>query len=549
MPSASRDKPLIEAKGQVHMTQIKPLGAEFEEYLRDESRSVGSAQTISFPTCEDEIRSVLRELYPSGTPITVQGSRTGLAGGAVPAGGHVMNLSRACSYLGLRRDEKGMFYLRVQPGVILSELRKHLANKSIPVHDWDAVSLHALEELYTGPEQFFPTDPTEASACLGGMAACNASGARSYAYGPVRGHISALRVALANGDALSLRRGEVRSHNRHLSLETESGAMLELDLPTYQMPRTKNASGYFVEDDMDAIDLFIGSDGTLGVICELELALMPVPAVIWGVNCFFEAEDAAVAFVSAARPALERAVAMEYFDAAALNILRHQREASTAFSALPKLDPRFAYCVYVELEADSQEEATAELARLGNLLEAHGGSRYDTWVARTDIDRECQRFFRHAVPESVNMLIDERRRTSPSITKLGSDMSVPDDRLADVIAHYRQTIAAAGLESAAWGHIGNNHLHVNILPRNEEDYATGKKLFAEWAQTVTAMGGAVSAEHGVGKIKRDFLTIMYGEDQIGQMAALKAQLDPKAQLGRGNLFAPNVADAACKEAE
>lgn len=549
MPSASSALPLIEAKGQIHMTQIKPLGAEFEEYLRDESRSVGSAQTISFPTCEDEIRSVLRELYPSGTPITVQGSRTGLAAGAVPAGGHVMNLSRACSYLGLRRDEKGTFYLRVQPGVILSELRKHLANKSIPVHDWDAVSLHALEGLYTGPEQFFPTDPTEASACLGGMAACNASGARSYAYGPVRGHISALRVALANGDALSLRRGEVRSHNRHLSLETESGAMFELDLPTYQMPHTKNASGYYVEDDMDAIDLFIGSDGTLGVICELELALMPVPAVTWGVNCFFEAEDAAVAFVSAARPALERAVAMEYFDAAALNILRHQREASTAFSALPKLDPRFAYCVYVELEADSQEEATAELARLGNLLEAHGGSRYDTWVARTDIDRECQRFFRHAVPESVNMLIDERRRTSPSITKLGSDMSVPDDRLADVIAHYRQTIAAAGLESAAWGHIGNNHLHVNILPRNEEDYAAGKKLFAEWAQTVTAMGGAVSAEHGVGKIKRDFLTIMYGEDQIGQMAALKAQLDPKAQLGRGNLFAPNVADAACKEAE
>ena len=531
------------------MTQIKPLGAEFEEYLRDESRSVGSAQTISFPTCEDEIRSVLRELYPTSTPITVQGSRTGLAGGAVPAGGHVMNLSRVCSYLGLRRDEKGSFYLRVQPGVILSELRKHLANKSIPAQDWDAVSLQALDELYAGPEQFFPTDPTEASACLGGMAACNASGARSYAYGPVRGHISALRVALANGDALSLRRGEVRSRNRHLSLETESGAMFELDLPTYQMPHTKNASGYYVEDDMDAIDLFIGSDGTLGVICELELALMPVPAVAWGVNCFFEAEDAAVAFVGAARPALEQAVAMEYFDAAALNILRHQREASTAFSALPKLDPRFAYCVYVELEADSQEEATAELARLGNLLEAHGGSRYDTWVARTDIDRECQRFFRHAVPESVNMLIDERRRTSPSITKLGSDMSVPDDRLADVIAHYRASLAAAGLESAAWGHIGNNHLHVNILPRNEEDYATGKKLFAEWAQTVTAMGGAVSAEHGVGKIKRDFLTIMYGEDQIGQMAALKAQLDPKAQLGRGNLFAPNVADAACKEAE
>ena len=72
------------------------------------------------------------------------------------------------------------------------------------------------------------------------------------------------------------------------------------------MPHTKNASGYYVEDDMDAIDLFIGSDGTLGVICELELALMPVPAVTWGVNCFFGTEDAAIAFVNAARPALER---------------------------------------------------------------------------------------------------------------------------------------------------------------------------------------------------------------------------------------------------
>lgn len=531
------------------MAIIKPLTSKFEDYLRDESRSVGNAQSISFPRNEEEICAVLRKLHPSGTPVTVQGSRTGLAAGAVPAGGHVMNLSRANGYLGLRRGNDGAFYLRVQPGVVLSELRKHLEKKSIPANDWDATSLAALEELYAGPRYFFPTDPTETSACLGGMAACNASGARSYAYGPMRSHVTALRVALADGDTLSLRRGEMRGHGRHLSLQTESGASLELDLPTYQMPRTKNASGYFVEDDMDAIDLFIGSDGTLGVICELEIALMPVPTVTWGVNCFFETEDAAVAFVDAARPALECAAAMEYFDAAALDILRRQREASTAFSALPKLDPRYAYCVYVELEADSQAEAVSELGRLGKLLEAHGGSRNDTWVARTDVDRECQRFFRHAVPESVNMLIDERRRTFPTITKLGSDMSVPDERLADVIALYRTSLAKTGLESAAWGHIGNNHLHVNILPRNDVDYAAGKKLFLEWAAKVTEMGGAVSAEHGVGKIKRDFLTIMYGKEHIAQMASLKAQLDPKMQLGRGNLFAPSMADVAQKEVE
>ncbi len=530
------------------MVEIKPLSAEFEEYLRDESRSAGTAETISFPENEEEIRQVLKELHDAHTPVTVQGSRTGLAAGAVPAGGHVMNLMRQNRYLGLRQDEAGTFYLRVQPGVILSELRKHLARKSIPQTDWDAENLAALEALETAPEQFFPTDPTETSAALGGMAACNASGARSYAYGPVRGHISALRVVLADGDVVALRRGEVHATGRHLALTTETGRVLELDLPDYQMPQTKNASGYYIADNMDAVDLFIGSDGTLGVISELELVLAPLPQVTWGVNCFFEDEDAAVSFVDAARGELARAAAMEYFDAAALDILRTQREASVAFSALPKLEDRFAFCVYVELEADSEAEALEELAHLGRLLAAHGGSERDTWVARTDVDRECQRFFRHAVPESVNMLIDERRRTSPGITKLGSDMSVPDERLGDIVAHYRATLAEAGLESAAWGHIGNNHLHVNILPRDMDDYAAGKKLFVEWARTVTEMGGAVSAEHGVGKIKRDFLTVMYGEEHIRQMAELKRQLDPYAQLGRGNLFAPDIVDELCQEA-
>lgn len=176
-----------------------------------------------------------------------------------------------------------------------------------------------------------------------------------------------------------------------------------------------------------------------------------------------------------------------------------------------------------------------------------GASEIDTWVARTDVDRECQRFFRHAVPESVNMLIDERRRTDPSITKLGSDMSVPDERLHDVVSLYRRTLAEAGLESAAWGHIGDNHLHVNVLPRDSRDFAAGKKLFAGWAAEVTRMGGAVSAEHGVGKIKRGFLETMYGPVHIREMARLKCQLDPKGQLGRGNLFGEELLDEMVAE--
>ena len=108
-------------------------------------------------------------------------------------------------------------------------------------------------------------------------------------------------------------------------------------------------------------------------------------------------------------------------------------------------------------------------------------------------------------------MIDKRRQTVPGITKLGSDMSVPDGRLLDVMELYRQTLAEGGFEYATWGHIGDNHLHVNILPRDMAEHARGKELFLRWAREVTAMGGAVSAEHGVGKLKAPFLTVMAGD--------------------------------------
>ena len=529
------------------MAQIRPFTEEFEEYRRDESRSVGEASSISFPTSEDEVCEILRELHGAGTPVTVQGARTGLAAGAVPHGGHVLNVSRMSRYLGMRQGEDGTFYLAMEPGVVLSELRKHLAAKTLAHAGWDEDSLAVLEAFEAAPEQFFPTDPTEASACMGGIVACNASGARSYKYGPARPHVTGLRVALADGDLLVLRRGEKFADGRTLRLVTESGRELELGLPTYEMPATKNASGYFAAGGMDAIDLFIGACGTLGVITQVEVALIPSPAVVWGVSCFFESEAAALDFTEKARPALSHAAAIEYFDAGALNILRRQREASTAFSALPKVPEQAAVCVYVELDCESEEEATTELYRLGEVLEAAGGSEGLTWVARTEVDRENLIFFRHAVPESVNMLIDERRRTDPTITKLGSDMSVPDEHLHDVFALYRCTLAEAGLESAAWGHIGNNHIHVNVLPRDAADHKRGGELFASWAGEVTAMGGAVSAEHGVGKLKAGFLATMYGPEHIAESALLKAQLDPKGQLGRGNLFGEDVLEKALAE--
>ena len=523
------------------MMLVRPLTDEYDEYRRDESRSRGAAETISFPEDEKEVREVLASL-PAGVPVTVQGARTGLAAGAVPAGGHVMNLSRQTRYLGLRQDGQGRFLLRLQPGVVLMELRKHLAARDLPAHGWDAASLAALEALRSAPVQMFATDPTETSACLGGMAACNASGARSYRYGPMRPHVTALRLVLADGDVLALARGDVRARGRSLELVTEGGRRIHVTLPTYEMPHAKNASGYYVADDMDAIDLVIGSDGTLGVITELEVSLLPAPEVVWGASAFLATERQAVEATALLRGTLSRAAAIEYFDRDALAILRRQRAKGGSFAQLPESPAEAACCLYVEIQTDGEDRALEELAHLGDVLRAVGADAGATWVARTDTDRGLLQFFRHAVPESVNMLIDERRRREPGITKLGSDMSVPDERLADVTALYRRTLAEAGLESAAWGHIGDNHLHVNVLPRDMDDYARGKELFRRWAREVTAMGGAVSAEHGVGKLKRDFLLAMYGEAHVREMARVKLAFDPDARFGRGNLFDERILD-------
>ena len=323
-----------------------------------------------------------------------------------------------------------------------------------------------------------------------------------------------------------------------LTLTDLDGNNIVLALPKYIMPNTKNASGYFVEDNMDAIDLFIGSDGTLGVITQIEIALTPLPPQIWGISCFFEAEANALQFVSLVRHEIQGIAAMEYFDPNALSLLRTQKESGTAFAQLPDIPFSYTCCIYIELHCNTETDIEQKMFEIGRKIELAQGNLQDTWVARNENDIDCLHFFRHAVPESVNMVIDHRKKIDSMITKLAADMSVPDQYLEEVFDLYRSGLEENNLQSATWGHIGNNHLHVNILPKNMEDYKTGKALYGIWADEITKMGGAISAEHGVGKLKANFLEVMYGAENIQQMAALKHQLDPLALLGEGNLFIP-----------
>lgn len=529
----------------MEQTLIRPLTEEYAEYLRDESRTVGSAESISFPKTTEEIAEILRAMGRTHTPVTIQGSRTGLAAAAVPSRGHIMNLSRMDRVLGCRQDEEGAFYFTVQPGVLLAELRKMIAGKKFMTEGWSGEALRAYTAFCRAPEQFFTPDPTESSASLGGMVNCNASGARSFHYGSVRGYISGLKVVLADGDTLTLRRGQYFAQGRHGVLHTDTGREIQIEIPAYQMPKTKNASGYYAADDMDLIDLLIGSDGTLGVSAEIEIRLLPMPQLIWGVTAFFDAEEKALRYVRLLRgEAVEasnehfdlRPISVEFFNGDALEILRRQKRTNSAFAQIHEIPQNYQAAIYVELHGEEEQEITRRLLELGQAIQLAGGDEGDTWVARSQSDLDKLMFFRHAIPECVNMLIDLRKQRDKTITKLGTDMAVPDSELENVMALYNATLREQGLQSAIWGHIGNNHLHVNILPDSAADYWKGKELYRDWARRITAMNGAVSAEHGVGKLKADFLRLMYGDEGIDQMRRLKHCFDPEGRLNAGNLF-------------
>ena len=487
--------------------KVCDIGDEYADFLHDESRMEGRAEKIAFPASAEDVCEALQTAAENSWPVTVQGGRTGITGGCVPEGGLILNLSR----MNAVGKIKGA-HMTVQPGAVLAEIRGALKDSDF----------------------FFPSDLTETSATIGGMIANNASGARSFRYGSVRRWIHGLMVVLPSGEVVELERGVHKADVRSFKLGRIKG-----ELPELPMPDGKAAAGYFVKPDMDLVDLFIGAEGTLGIIAEITIQLLPEPEQMVGLTAFFASEAEALRFVQFLRaagtetrpaavgqlPSAGVPVAIEFFDSHALDLLRRMKAENAAFGDLPALKPEFHTAIYFEFEGEVPESIVERTDQA-----------VDCWMAEGGHEIEALRHFRHAIPESVNMLIGERKKTIPELTKLGTDMSVPDGRLEDVMRMYHEGLIEAGLEYVIFGHIGNNHVHVNLLPRSMEEYEKGRVLYLDWAVKVVAMGGCVSAEHGIGKLKTDFLRLMFGAQGIERMQQLKELFDPTGLLNRGNLF-------------
>jgi FAD/FMN-containing dehydrogenase len=155
----------------------------------------------------------------------------------------------------------------------------------------------------------------------------------------------------------------------------------------------------------------------------------------------------------------------------------------------------------------------------------------DSWFAASDQDRERFRKFRHALPEIVNDTV--RRR---GYLKVNSDYAVPLDRNLEMLEHYHQGLRECSLDYVIFGHIGDAHVHVNILPKSESEFKAGQELMLEFARQAVKLGGTVSAEHGLGKRKARLLALQYTLAEIEAMKEVKRRLDPNWLLNRGNLF-------------
>lgn len=473
----------------------------------------GFAAGVAFPRNESEVSA----LVASAARVLPIGAQSSLTGGATPRGDVVIS-TRALA----RIDPPANGLVRVGAGVPLAELQRTLAAAGV----------------------YYPPVPTFDGAFVGGTISTNAAGAATFKYGSARQWVDALRVVLADGSMLALHRGDViASQDGWFEVERTSGDIARVPVPTYQMPDVpKLSAGYFARPEMDLVDLFVGSEGTLGVVTEATLRVIPLPRRCAAlVTC--ASSDQAVALT--ARLRVEAASswrgtgpldvsAVEYIDERAIRVLP---DDAFAHAGVPR-PAAASVLLLIQFEVPRDDEAA--LARLMAVLESCDVES-DPVLALAGDDRGAARLYnlREAVPASLNAQIAlTKARVDQGIHKTAGDLIVPFDRLADSIALYRRVFEQFGLDYAIWGHMSDGNLHPNVVPRSLADVERGHDAIAEMARAVVAMGGAPLAEHGVGRseLKQRLLRALYGETGVEEMRAVKRALDPEWKLSPGVLF-------------
>jgi len=503
-------------------------------FLEDAAHfSGGHARELVVPTNEAELARALR----SSRTVLPIGAQSSLTGGATPMGETIINTRRLTGIEFLAADR-----VRVGTGVTLEALNKALQTAGC----------------------LYPPAPTFSGAFVGGTVATNAAGAATFKYGTTRDWVEGMTVVLPSGDVLDLVRGDTRAASGRFELRLASGTVM-VPIPSYRMPVSpKLSAGYFAAPDMDLIDVFIGSEGTLGVVASVTLRVLPRRPAMCSALVPFSTESAALEFTRALRDAAREtwrtcsrrgidASSIEFMDARSLSIVREDR-ADTANNIQLASSTQAALLVTLELRAGATAaEAFDEIGRAGDpdqpdtplsnfcrmLLDA--GVFDDTAIAMPgDAARMAQlAALREAVPAGVNQRVGVAKRTADAaIEKAAADIAVPFHRIDELLSAFRSDAARRGLDAVVWGHLSDGNLHPNVIARTRDEWQAAREAVAEVGRSAIRLGGVPMAEHGVGRspIKQALLRELYGDDGIEQMRAVKRAIDPEWKMAPGVLF-------------
>jgi D-lactate dehydrogenase (cytochrome) len=503
---------------------------DVSSYLEDAAHFPGGhAAGVVEPRSVIEVQEAVRR---AGTVLAI-GAQSSLTGGATPMGELIVATSRMTRIL-----ERTGSTITVEAGLTIAGLQAALGEEGA----------------------WFPPAPTYTGACVGGIVATNAAGAATFKYGSTRRWVEGLRVVLADGEELVLRRGQLVGRDGTLSI-----AGRRVPIPRYRMPAVdKVSAGYYTDPSLDAVDLFIGSEGTLGIVTAATLRVLPAaPLVAMAlIPCLNEAQAIEVAGALRAAsldtrrtgdPAGIDAAAIENMDRRCLDIIREDGAATKHDIILPR-ETEALLLVQLELPAGTTADQAYDdigvameddapdtpIVRLCRMLADVGLLEVTELALPGDAGRMADLIgIREAVPAGVNYRVGRAQATvDPRIAKTAADMIVPFARFSEMNDIYRAGFAARGLDYAIWGHISDGNVHPNVIPRSYDDVLKGREAILEFGREVARLGGCPLAEHGVGRspIKQALLTQLYGSEGIDEMRAVKEVLDPEWKLAPGVIF-------------
>ncbi|MBP8000341.1 MAG: FAD-binding oxidoreductase [Chloroflexi bacterium] len=433
--------------------------ASVERQLRAKDQSYQPphlAEVVIWPETSAQVAAILRLAHEALIPVTPWGVGTSLEGNPIPlCGGICLSTERMNRIVALHVDD---FQVTVQPGVPYKDLNKYLAP-------------HGL---------FFPPDPG-ANATIGGMLANNAAGIRTVRYGASKDNVLQMQVAMADGRLIQVGSRSI-----------------------------KQASGY------DLLHLFVGSEGTLGVITEATLKLTPVPNLMSAVVAGFSHVNAAVQTVVAVRGSGVGVAALEFIDANNARML--SQEPGVKLGEQPTL--------FMELHATHHETLEAELAMVREICVEMGAVSF-----RATTDNAERMHLWHARHAAFEIAV----RNHPGKEWVVMDVAVPISVYPAMVGYVEEALAEHGVIGYLIGHAGDGNLHLLLPFGDAAAYTQAMCANEAIVHKAIALGGTATGEHGVGVGKAKFMPYEHGA-ALEVMWVIKQALDPQGILNPGKIF-------------